>query len=122
MRLSVLGAMTWPVARSRSWRREADELSDPKIPTVGEYRGVPLHDFRTKSVSRLCGLRIDDVFEIKSHRRAVRLRRQRGKSPESRLLVRALLRAEHQWPKTIPPHGRWSISRGSIRRSPVLIA
>lgn len=70
-------------------------MTEGLIPTVGAYRGVPLHDQQDEA--RLADVRrdIDAVFLIaRDRRRLLECVQNRRCAPEARLLAKALIVAE----------------------------
>lgn len=66
-----------------------------QIPTIGTYRGVELHDHQDEDRLAIVRAEIDAVFELQERTNGlVAWAEDRGRSPESRLLAEALVRAQ----------------------------
>jgi hypothetical protein len=67
-----------------------------RIPTIGEYKGVPLHDYQSEERLTVVKREIDSVLGVDDITLLVELCASPEWSPESRLLAAAKLRARHQ--------------------------
>ncbi|MER9005911.1 hypothetical protein NKI15_19970 [Mesorhizobium sp. M0862] len=67
-----------------------------KIPTVGEYRGIGLHNHQDAERLALVRREIDTVFDLDDIALLVEVCASPEWSPESRLLAAAKLKARHQ--------------------------
>ncbi|MER9590928.1 hypothetical protein NKI94_19245 [Mesorhizobium australicum] len=67
-----------------------------RIPTIGEHRGVGLHDCQSKERLALVRREIDSVLDLHDITLLVEVAADVGWSPEARLLAASKLKAMHQ--------------------------
>ncbi len=104
-------------------------MTDSKIPTRGEWRGVPLHD--DQSEARLVAVRrdIDDAHALRDVEGMVEFAEDVGRAPEARIYARLKALAyreaetERRAPQSLiasasmPAPGDWIQRRGGRRRT-----
>jgi hypothetical protein len=73
-----------------------NENENDIIPTVGEHRGVGLHDCQTPERLEIVRRAIDDVFDVADFRKLLAIAGGPRWPPEARLFAAAKLQAIHQ--------------------------
>jgi len=65
------------------------------IPTIGEYKGVPLHDCQSEARLAVVRAQIDAVLAVDDTKLLLEIAGDAAMAPEARLLAAAKLRAVH---------------------------